>query len=49
MPNTTAFYTTLEDIASFFMEEEIWGVTGNAYFLKNTIIIDYKNNRFGIK
>lgn len=49
MPNTTAFYTTLEDMTSFFDEEEIWGITGNAYFLSNTVIIDYKNNRFGIE
>lgn len=34
---------------NFYKEEEIWGITGNAYFLNNVIIIDYKNKRFGVK
>lgn len=25
-----------------------WGLTGNRYFLDKTIVIDYKNRRFGI-
>lgn len=33
----------------FYKEEEIWGITGNAYFLNNVVIIDYKNKRFGVK
>lgn len=32
----------------FFEKEKLWGITGNAYFLENTVIIDYKNNRFGV-
>lgn len=27
----------------------VWGITGNAYFFNNTIIIDYKNKLFRIK
>lgn len=34
---------------NFYKEEDIWGITGNAYFLKNVVIIDYKNQRFGVK
>lgn len=26
-----------------------WGMTGNAYFLNNVVILDYKNKRFGVK
>lgn len=33
----------------FYKEEKIWGITGNAYFLNNVVIIDYKNKRFGVK
>jgi len=34
---------------SFFESENIWGITGNAFFLNNVVIIDYRNNRFGVK
>ena len=27
----------------------VWGITGNAYFFNNTIIIDYKNKLFRIE
>jgi len=33
----------------FFESENIWGITGNAFFLDNVVIIDYRNNRFGVK
>jgi hypothetical protein len=32
----------------FFMLK-IWGITGNANFLENTVIVDYKNGEFGVK
>lgn len=35
--------------ADFYKDEEIWGITGNSYFLNNIVIIDYKNQRFGVK
>lgn len=35
-------------LEEFFEREKLWGITGNAYFLHNTVIIDYKNNRFGV-
>lgn len=25
-----------------------WGIVGNRYFLNQTVVIDYKNNKFGI-
>ncbi len=33
---------------NFYKDENIWGITGNAYFLKNVVILDYKNKRFGV-
>ena len=32
-----------------FKPGNIWGLTGNAYFFDNTVIIDYKNKLFRIK
>ena len=29
-------------------EAGVWGIIGNRYFLNRTIIIDYKNRRFGV-
>ncbi|MCA0363013.1 MAG: hypothetical protein LCH67_03160 [Bacteroidetes bacterium] len=46
---STVYFDNRKDNANFFKEEEIWGITGNAYFLKNIVIIDYKNQRFGVK
>ncbi len=43
------FYDQLNKFDKFYEEESIWGITGNAYFLNNVIIIDYKNKRFGVK
>ena len=37
------------DDYDFYKAENIWGLTGNAYFLNNVVIIDYKNKRFGVK
>ncbi|MDN5286730.1 MAG: hypothetical protein JWR38_3004 [Mucilaginibacter sp.] len=42
------YYDEKETFASFYKSENIWGLTGNAYFLKNTVIIDYKNKLFGV-
>lgn len=36
------------DWDDFFKSENIWGLTGNALFFDNVVIIDYKNNRFGV-
>ena len=33
---------------NFFNNEKIWGLTGNAFFLDNVVIIDYRNKRFGV-
>ena len=43
------FYDRLNKFDKFYEEESIWGITGNAYFFNNVVIIDYKNKRFGVK
>jgi hypothetical protein len=45
----TVFYDKLSNSDTFYEEEKIWGITGNAYFLNNIVIIDYSTKRFGIK
>lgn len=42
------FANPREDFARFFEEEGILGVTGNVYFSDHMIVIDYKNQRFGV-
>lgn len=43
------FHDNLNKFDKFYEEENIWGITGNAYFLNNVVIIDYKNQLFGIQ
>ena len=49
LPSSNVYYIKNPMIADFFKEQNIWGITGNAYFLNKIVIIDYKNSRFGIK
>ncbi len=32
----------------FYKAANIWGLTGNVFFLNSTVIIDYKNKLFGV-
>lgn len=43
------YYDKQKGNETFYKEEEIWGITGNAYFLNNIVIIDYKKKLFGVK
>ncbi len=43
------YFDNRKDNETFYKNEDIWGITGNAYFLNNIVIIDYKNKRFGVK
>ena len=47
MEKSIVYYNTSWD--DFYKTQEIWGITGNAFFFNDIIIIDYKNNRFGVK
>lgn len=42
------YYDEKETFQNFYKFAEIWGLTGNIFFLNNTVIIDYKNNVFGV-
>lgn len=37
-----------KDFAEMYKREEILGITGNAYFLNDVVIIDFQQKRFGI-
>lgn len=47
-PNAKVYLWKGRDYLQFNKKENIIGATGNALFLNNTIIIDYKTKRFGI-
>lgn len=46
----TQIYSLLNnsDFDNFYKEEGVLGLTGNAYFLSNVVVIDFKNKRFGV-
>jgi hypothetical protein len=46
---STVYYDEQETFKGFYDFAEIWGLTGNTFFLKNTVIIDYKNKIFGVQ
>ncbi|MBU3013079.1 hypothetical protein KO506_16825 [Polaribacter vadi] len=41
-------YDSKKEFKQFFEKENVLGIMGNAFFFNKKIIIDYKNNRFGI-
>ena len=43
------YYDEQQHNTKFYKDENIWGITGNAYFLDRIVIIDYKNQLFGVK
>jgi len=47
--NSVVYYDEEASFDDFYLTENIWGITGNAFFFENVVIIDYKNNRFGVK
>jgi hypothetical protein len=49
LTKATVYYDKIKKLDQFYNDENIWGITGNAYFLNNIIIIDYKNKKFGVK
>lgn len=48
LEGSTLYYDEQETFQDFYKFVEIWGLTGNAFFLDNTVIIDYKNKLFGV-
>lgn len=49
LPSTLVYADNLDKFTDFYRQENIWGITGNAYFLHNVVIIDYKNHVFGVQ
>lgn len=47
--NSKVYYAKDELWDSIYSSFDVWGITGNAYFFENTVIIDYKNKLFRIK
>ena len=46
--SSTVFSDRLKMFDEFFEEENIWGITGNSFFLEQVLIIDYRNGLFGL-
>lgn len=49
LASALVFSDNLHIFDQFFAEENIWGITGNAFFLHNTVIIDYQHHVFGVQ
>jgi hypothetical protein len=50
LENLTVYYEKDNYFDPFFTENDlVWGITGNACFLDNVVIIDYKNETFRVK
>ncbi len=43
------YYDDSKTLDSFFQTRNLWGITGNKYFLESTVVIDFKNLLFGVK
>ncbi len=48
MPPALVYYTPKRGLKAFEDREKITGLTGNAWFLNNIVIVDYKRKRFGM-
>lgn len=49
LPNSLVYFESSNSLDEFFESGEIWGLTGNAFFVNSVVIIDYKNGLFGVK
>jgi hypothetical protein len=47
--STVEYIKNNSEFDAFYKNENIWGVTGNAFFWNNVVIIDYKNKTFRVK
>lgn len=48
LPPSRVYVNPRKDFKNFFQQEKMTGITGNAYFLNETVVFDFKNKRFGI-
>ena len=49
MGSSIVYYSEDTSWDDFYKSENMWGLTGNAFFFNDVVIIDYKNNRFGVQ
>ncbi len=49
LPPALVYYFKKTIYDQFFEQENIWGITGNSYFSKNKLVIDYRNKKIGIE
>ena len=49
LPETLVYYIDNPQFDAGFDQMGIWGITGNAYFSNNTVIIDYKSKKIAVK
>jgi hypothetical protein len=49
MGKSIVYYTESEGFDDLYSSLNIWGLTGNGFFLNDMVVIDYKHNRFGIQ
>jgi hypothetical protein len=49
LESSIVYYTECEGFEDIYQSLNVWGLAGNGYFLNDVVIIDYKNNRFGVK
>lgn len=48
LPPALVYADQLHKFDKLYQEEDVWGITGNAYFLRNVVLIDYQHQRFGV-
>ena len=49
LPTELVYFVNDPQFDAGFEQMGIWGITGNAYFSSNTIIIDYRNKKIAVK
>ena len=47
MPEVNLYYNKTQP-DYYFTSHNIWGITGNVFFLNNVVILDFKNQKFGV-
>jgi hypothetical protein len=48
LESSIVYYTEGVGFDDYYKSENMWGLTGNGYFLNDVIIIDFRKNRFGV-
>lgn len=48
LPKSTAWFNRNQRLMDFNKSQEVDALTGNAFFLSNVLVLDFKQNRFGV-